>query len=431
MSKGASRRRNTKSRRAEPGELPIWPETVQGRSLVSMLQRHVAQLRDEAGAHGNRDVFLDDVFIAYLLAFFNPSVRSLRTIEDFSQTQQAQKCLSIPRLCKSTLSDFNAIADPTRLQPILEALRGQLARRSLNQPPPQDLAAVLKQVVAVDGTFLPALADVTWAVCSRNQREGERYRARLDWQVDVHSWIPELITVPEPGQSEADSAAGAIRPGAIYVYDRGFQSFALLAAHFTREGKTAQPHADFVLRLRKEGPNAPKLVALSDRPLCEAAVAAGIVSDRLVQLLGLQKNERLRVELREVVVQLPDGARLRLLTSLLDLPAEVIALIYQWRWQIELFFRWLKCYANFDHLISHSREGVLLNFYVVIIGVLLMYLHMHGRPSKYAFVLLGMVAGGGATLEDILPILRERERQCAVARASAAKRRAKKQTESI
>jgi hypothetical protein len=131
------------------------------------------------------------------------------------------------------------------------------------------------------------------------------------------------------------------------------------------------------------------------------------------------------------VVQLPDGARLRLLTSLDDLPAETVALIYQGRWQIELFFRWLKCYANFNHLISHSRQGVLLNFYVVIIGVLLMYLHMHGRPSKYAFVLLGMVAGGGATLEDILPILRERERQCAVARAGAAKRRAKKQAESL
>ena len=427
--KSRGRTRKTGLHEAGAAELPIWPETVQGRRLVAMLQRQVERLRDESDEHGNRRLFLDDVFVAYLLAFYNPSIRSLRTLEDFSQTQQAQKCLSIPRLCKSTLSDFNAIADPQRLQPILEALRQQLARRSLSQPPPKELAAILKQVVAVDGTFLPALADVAWAVCSRNQRDAERYRARLDWQVDVHTWIPELVAVPEPGQSEADSAAQAIQPGVIYVYDRGFQSFALLAAHFTRQGETAHPHADFVLRLREEGPNAPTLVTLRERPLSEAALAAKVLSDRLVWLPGLEKKQGLQVTLREVVVQLADGAALRLLTSLRDLPAEVVALIYQWRWQIELFFRWLKCYANFAHLISHSRQGVLLNFYVVVIGVLLMYLQTGGRPSKYLFVLLGLVAGGGATLEEILPILRERERQCALARASAARRRAKKRAE--
>jgi hypothetical protein len=59
-------------------------------------------------------LFLDDVVIAHLLAFFDPTLRSLRTIEDFSQTQQAQRHLSVRRLCKSTLSDFHRVADPTR-----------------------------------------------------------------------------------------------------------------------------------------------------------------------------------------------------------------------------------------------------------------------------------------------------------------------------
>ena len=426
--RGVGRTRNVRSQPGGPGELPIWPETVQGRRLVTMLQRHVEKLREEP-AHGNRRLFLDDVFVAYLLAFYNPSVRSLRTIEDFSQTRQAQKCLSIRQLCKSTLSDFNAVADPQRLQPIIDALRGELARRSLTQPPPGDLAAVLKQVIAVDGTFLPAVADVAWAVCSRNQHEGEQHRARLDWQVDVHTWLPELVAVPEPGQSEADSAAEAVRPGVVYVYDRGFQSFALMAAHYTVDGPTVRPHADFVLRLREEGANSITLATLEERPLTEAARAARIVADRLVEVPGLQNQHGFYAVLREVVLTLPDGTTLRLLTTLCDPAAEVVALIYQWRWQIELFFRWLKCYANFNHLISHSREGVLLNFYVVVIGVLLTYLQMNGRPSKYMFALLGVVANGGATLEEILPILRERERQCAVARASAAKRRAKKLAE--
>ena len=70
---------------------------------------------------------------------------------------------------------------------------------------------------------------------------------------------------------------------------------------------------------------------------------------------------------------------------------------------------------------------MLLHFYVAMIGVILMYLHTGFRPSKYAFNLLSMLAQGGVdTLESILPILRERERQCERDRQSAARRRAKK-----
>jgi hypothetical protein len=90
---------------------------------------------------------------------------------------------------------------------------------------------------------------------------------------------------------------------------------------------------------------------------------------------------------------------------------------------IELFFRWLKVYAHFDHLLSESRPAVLLCFYVAVIGVLLSYLYTGARPSKYAFSLLGLVANGAATLVDIAPILAERERQIALARARLARRR--------
>ena len=142
---------------------------------------------------------------------------------------------------------------------------------------------------------------------------------------------------------------------------------------------------------------------------------------------GLEMSRKLRVILREVTLQGADGKSVRLLTNLLDVPAHVIALLYRYRWQVELFFKWLKSYGNFNHLISHQREGVLLNFYVTIIGVMLMYLHTGYRVSKYAMALMGQAAQG-ATLQELLPILRERERQCEVARLSAAKRAAKKKS---
>jgi Transposase DDE domain len=118
---------------------------------------------------------------------------------------------------------------------------------------------------------------------------------------------------------------------------------------------------------------------------------------------------------------------LRLLTSLLDVPAHVIAALYRWRWQIELFFRWLKVHAHFAHLISRSRNGMTMGFHVAVIAVLLIYLHT-GRPmSKYAYNLLSLVAMGCGTIEDVLPILARRERECHRERErQAAKRAAKK-----
>lgn len=401
--------------------LPVWSGTVAGRSSVEQLRRCVEGLRDDT-AHGNRKLHLDDVFVAYLLAFYNPTLRTLRTIEDFSQTKQAQKSLSVPRLCKSTLSDFNAACDPERLQPILAALRERIERSS-GKRLPKDLAGVVKRVVAVDGTFLPALADVAWAVKSRNQRKGEKHKARLDFRVDVDSWIPEAIVVPEEKQSEPSSAAAQVLPGAIYLYDRGFCSFELFAAHFDEAGEGS---ADFVVRLRRRGRNGPNAELVEERPLSEAARAAGVLSDRVVRLPGLARKTGIDPPLREVAIATDDpDSPLRLLTTLLDVDAEAIGLLYRLRWQIELFFRWMKSYANFDHLISHSRQGVLLQFYVAVVGVMLTYVATSAKPSKYLFSLLSVVAGGGTTLEEILPILRERERRAALERASAARRRAK------
>lgn len=405
-------------------DLKLWPDKVEGGKLVQQLQKHVQELRKQP-SHGNRGLFLDDVFIVYLLAFFNPSLRTLRTLEDFSQTQQAQKHLTIGRICKSTLSDFHKSVDPEQIAPIVAALREALERQAGGPQLPQDLQALLDRVLAVDGTFFAAAADVAWALAHRNQC-ATRHRARLDVTLDVSTWLPEVISVPDPGEGEAHSAARRVIPGAVHLYDRGFGSFELLAAHYEPQDEQLAPKAHFVLRAKSNQLN---FVATEERPLSAAAQAARMVSDRVGYLAGSKGNRAPAIVVREVVIQSEDGELVRLLTNLLDVEAEVVGLLYRYRWQIELFFRWLKCYARFDHLISHRQEGVTLNFYVVIIGVLLMYLHTGARPSKYAMILLGLVAQGGESFETILPILRERERQCERDRQSAARRRARQKAE--
>lgn len=413
--------------RVDPAELPEWPEPLRGGKYVRLLQKQLEGLRSE-GEHGNRKLFLDDVFVVHLPAFFNPAVRSLRTIEDLSQTRQAQKHLSVAKVCKSTLSDFNALSDPQRLEPILGALRSQLARQQAKQPRANsgDLHELLQKTVAVDGTFLPAAARVAWAVANTNNTSAVRHRARIDAHINVATWLPEVLVVPEPNQSEADSAIGRLQAGRIRVYDRGFVSLALLKAHHDTPG------ANFVVRWKPEGNNAAPIEVTFENELTEEDLAASVVSDR-VGRFATQNAERAKIAdaiFREVVVEYSDEGgetkTLRLITDLLDVPALVVATLYQWRWQVELFFRWLKTLANFDHLISHTREGVQTHLYITVIATLLMYLHTGYRPSKYLFTLLSQVAAGGATLDEVLPILRERERRCELDRQSRARRAAKK-----
>lgn len=433
-----------------PGGSTRLPDQIVGAKYVRLLQKLVRSLREEDG-HGNRQLFLDDVFVAYLLAFFNPTVRSLRTVEDLSQTPQAQKHLSVERICKSTLSDFNKLVDPQRLAPIMEALRQRLSAKHVGAGRigagriETDLSELLRQTVAVDGTFLHAVADVAWSVASSNNHQTVRHRARLDAHLNVSTWLPEAIVVPAPGQSEADSAIEHIQSGRIYVYDRGYMSFALLRAHYEQSisesvsDDVRPPLSHFVVRYKTAGGNSPELSDATDRVLTDQELtaedqAAGVVSDRVGSFTSdtARRSGIAGIRLREVIVSYDENGEaktLRLITSLLDVPAHVIAILYRHRWQVELFFRWFKSFGHFGHLISHSREGVQTHLYVTIIGVLLMYLHTGYRPSKYMFALLSQVAAGGATLEEIVPILRERERRCELDRKSAARRRAKKRSQ--
>ena len=411
--------RKRRSNRLSKPELPEWPTSVVGAKYVRMLEKHVRKLRD--GQHGNRQLFLDDLFIALLLAFFNATIRSLRTIEDFSQTRQAQRFLSVTKLCRSTMSDFNQLVDPQLLEPLIARLLGEVRQRCGPQALP-DLPAQLQTILAVDGSFFRVAADVAWAFCKRTD-SGRPAKAgvRLDVHLDVATWLPTVVDVSGRDTSEAEHAAAHITPGAIHVYDRGVFSFDLVT-------KQQACGAFFVHRLREPGARSPQFIAREERVLSAEDRAAGVVSDRVGRLAGSSHRTAPDIDLREIIITSPDepGRLVRLLTNLWDQPAWVIALIYRYRWQVELFFRWLKVSTNFRHLISESRAGILLSFYVALIGVLLQCAHTGTKLNKYAYNLLGMVASGQAELDDILPIVAERNRQIELDKASLARRRAKK-----
>jgi len=402
----------SRAHQIEPSEHAV----LMGGKYVQLIAKHLRRLR-RAYDHGNRVLFYDDLVAAYLLAFFNPTIDTLRTLSDMSQLPQARQHLRIGKLCRSTVCDANALMDARLLEPLIAHLRGQipdLKRRD------GQLARLLEQVQIVDGSFFAAAADVAFAIAKQGntKQSPKRAKVRLDLHLDGHL-LPRHLAICGKECSESKSAAKQIDPQAIYILDRGYIDFEYV-------GLLLSKSADLVLRLKQEI----NFQGREDQVLDEEDRAAGVISDSLGSLSGSPHSWRHLPDqqLREVVIFDPDkpDKPIRLLSSLIDLPARVIGQLYRWRWQIELFFRWLKVHAHFRHLISHSRNGMTLGFYVAVIAVLLIYLHT-GRPmSKYAYNLLALCANGWGTIDDVLPILEAREKECERDRQRQARRRGAK-----
>jgi hypothetical protein len=114
------------------------------------------------------------------------------------------------------------------------------------------------------------------------------------------------------------------------------------------------------------------------------------------------------------------------LTGVATVPARVVGAVYRQRWQVELFFKWLKCFARMDHLLSTSRNGITFQLYVAVIGVLMMYVQTGRRVSIYALAALGRLARGECTLQQAMDVIARREREREMNRARQARLRARK-----
>lgn len=99
-----------------------------------------------------------------------------------------------------------------------------------------------------------------------------------------------------------------------------------------------------------------------------------------------------------------DGKELLLATDL-DIEAELIALIYRYRWQIELFFKWMKSILGNRHLMAESPEGVAIQTYSALIAALMLQIFTGKRPTKRAMELIRFYMMGQMELEELVELL--------------------------
>jgi hypothetical protein len=125
-----------------------------------------------------------------------------------------------------------------------------------------------------------------------------------------------------------------------------------------------------------------------------------VISDQVVELGGQGGGPQLRV-----IEVHAEGKVLLLATTRLDLPAHLIALIYRYRWQIELFFKWFKTMLPCRHWIAESPPGVAIQVYTVMIASLLLMLWTGRRPNKRQMEALRLYWMGFITERELTEVL--------------------------
>lgn len=374
---------------------------------AAVLREHLQRLRN-IGNHHNRVLHYDQLLAAHLIGFYDSVVRSLRTLDASTVASHAMKqALDDLRLARSTISDAMAELPADALLPLLRELLKRLPD-DCSRPDLQDLVILKKRIHAIDGSYFRVPADVLWALAHRRSNGVIGRQFRLDLHLDVLRFVPVSAQVDGKDRgAEAAAFINTLEPGVLYLADRNFIDFDFLRA-------VLNIRSDFVVRL-KNSHNSINLLISHTCELTADDAEAGVLRDQRVTLPGSRWAEGLGdTPLRVVTVFDPvRQEEVRLLTTLLDVPAALIGKLYRQRWAIELFFRWLKCIARIKHLFSESSNGITMQFYIVVIATLLMHLRTGQRPSIYTLVLLNAAARGDLRVQKVSEVLeriaRERE----------------------
>jgi hypothetical protein len=172
--------------------------------------------------------------------------------------------------------------------------------------------------------------------------------------VDVRGNIPTFMRLTEAASSDVGMLDTLpVEPGAFYLLDRAYLDFARLYA-------MSQAGAFFVTRAPKDTRFRRSLSRPVDKSL-------GLRSDQTGRLCGGGTLKTYPAPLRRVTFRDPEtGRRLCFLTNRMDIPALDVCLLYKKRWQVELFFKWVKQHLRIKHFLGTSSNAVHIQIWIAL-----------------------------------------------------------------
>jgi hypothetical protein len=284
--------------------------------------------------------------------------------------------------------------EPALLEAVFQDLAGQVA------PPATGKGPVPWRIV--DSSIFKVLPRLGWAYFKEHQGQPQS-AVRLHVSLDLLGNVPVQAKITTAKVGERKVWKESWESGAGEVGDRNYaQDYGLLRL-LERQGGW------FILRLKEKQVH---VEVEEELALSVEDRAAGVTR----QVWGrLGKAQRTRSErVRVLWIKTANAEPLMLVTnqSPEQMSAELVSLAYRHRWQVELFFRWIKCILRCRHFLAESPRGVAIQLYLALIAAVLLQLHLGQRPSLRLWEALQFYFLGLFKSADLAAaILREKTRR--------------------
>lgn len=379
----------------------IKEEDLHGFKHFKLLMPVLDRLHDNACQRdraGNRKLHYDQYAALILLYFFNPIITSLRGIQQASELKKVQRILGCPRAALGSLSEAARVFDADLFRGIIGELLDKLPPIGRNTP----FDEIKGIITLVDGTLLPALPKLVEAMWQDDQHKA----FKLHTHFELLKGVPTRMDLTEANASERDVLAASLEPDRVYVMDRGYVRFSLFK-------QIMDIGSSLICRARDNT----LFDVIEARELPAEATRAGIARDVVVRFTGGQAVEAtLDRPMRIIEIKCQahrkvsgktgrggpeQGETILIATDILDVPAEIIALIYKHRWAIETFFRFFKHVLGCRHLLSHSPNGIEIQTYAAIVACLLIALWTGRKPTLRTYEMICFYFTGLADEEEL------------------------------
>lgn len=293
-------------------------------------------------------------------------------------------------VCRSTLADANKSRSAAPFEALIGTLLAKLS--------PTKARYARKDLRLLDSTLVrPGAGAADWA-----QFQKASVAAKVHVVYDPRAAVPTFFELTSANTNDITVAKTAmpVAAGATYVFDLGYYDYGFWADLDARGCR-------IVTRVKKNTP----LTLLHERRPC----GEGIISDRIVRLpqrLARSRTNPFDKPGRVVVVAIDHERRIALFTNDLTSSAATIAALYKTRWQIELFFRWIKQNLRIRRFHGRSYNAVRLQIAAAIIVYLLIRLtHTAARTTKTKAVFFASLRAALFHRMDIESLVQRIERR--------------------
>ncbi|HLH51703.1 MAG TPA: IS4 family transposase [Roseiarcus sp.] len=273
-------------------------------------------------------------------------VTSLRGLETtWNANGEHHYHLGVKKVARSTLSDVN------KRRPVaifLEAFN--LVAKQLSRLARREAAEICR---LIDSTPIPLGKLCEWALSN-----GRIRGMKMHVVYDPCSFTPRILDITHANVNDAEiGRAVPIEAGATYVFDKGY-------CHYGWWREIAEKGAFFVTRAKTNM----RLRSIGKRPIGQIkGDGFTVLEDAEVRLVS-KSSSRLPMRLRRIKIKRDEGGPLTLLTNDMERSAADIALLYKGRWQIELFFRWIKQHLELRKFLGKNENAIRLQLVTAMIA---------------------------------------------------------------